>query len=89
MARFHSFLQLSDIPLYITYISHLLYHIYITSINGHLDCFHILATVNSVAVNIQIYTSFIIIVCVDFLNKYPVAELLDHLVVLLLTSVFK
>ena len=40
MAPFYSFLWLSNIPLYI--------HIFIhSSVDGHLGCFHVLATVNS------------------------------------------
>ena len=46
MALFHSFLWLSDIPLYM-YI----YHIFFThsSFDGNLGCFRVLAIVNSAA----------------------------------------
>ena len=52
---FHSFLWLSNISLYI-YI----YHIFFirSSVDGHLDFFHVLAIVNCAAVNIVVRVSF-------------------------------
>ena len=51
---FYSFLQLSDIPLYI-YVPIFFIH---TSIIGYLDCFYILAIINNPAMNKGVHTSF-------------------------------
>ena len=36
-----------------------MYHIFIhASVDGHLGCFHVLAIVNSVVINIEVHVSF-------------------------------
>ena len=52
MALFHSFLWLSN-HLYI----HHIFFIH-SSVNGHVDGFHVLATVNSAAINTGVHMSF-------------------------------
>ena len=60
MIQLHSFLWLSNIPLYI-YIHHIfLIH---SSVNGHLGCFHTLAIVNSVFLRHSLSNPFQEIVC--------------------------
>ena len=68
MALFHSFLWLSNIPLY---IYHILF-IY-SSVNGHLGCFDVLAIVNSAAVNTEVYVSFQIIVFSGYMPRNGIA----------------
>ena len=58
MALFHYFLLLSNIPLVcIPMHTHHIFFIY-SSVDGHLDCFHILAIVNSATMNIGVYVFF-------------------------------
>ena len=62
------------------YIPHIfLIHL---SIDGHLDCFHILAITSNVAMNIGVHISFQTNVFI-FWDKYPEVQLLGHTVVLL------
>ena len=85
MAKYHSFLWLSSVPLYIYNIY--IYCIYKTSsLSIHLlidtGCFHMLAIVTNDAMNIRMHVSFQI--SIFFSDIYPGVELLGHMVALLL-----
>ena len=61
MALFYSFLCLSNIPLHTHTHTHTHTHIIFfihSSVDGHSGCFHVLAIVNSAAVNIEVHISF-------------------------------
>ena len=77
MAKFHSFLWLSSIPLCV-YIYHIFFNH--SSVNGHLGSFHVMAIVNYAAINTGVHVSFQISIFV-FFGKYPGMKLLDHMVV--------
>ena len=52
-----------------------MYHIFFIhlSVDGHLDCFHVLATVNSAAMHIGVHVSFQIIVLSGYMPRSQIA----------------
>ena len=52
-----------------------MYHIFLirSSVKGHLGCFHVLAVVNSVAVNMQVHVSFLRKVLSGYMPKSGIA----------------
>ena len=52
-----------------------------SSVDGHLDCFHVLAIINNVALNIGVHVSFELEFSQDIC---PGVRLLDHMVALFL-----
>ena len=59
-----------------------MYRIFIhSSVDGHLSCFHVLAIVNTAAMNIGVHVSFLIRVLSGYM---PGLGLLDHIVILCL-----
>ena len=44
-----------------------------SSVDGHLDCLHVLATVNSAAVNIGVHVSFSILVSSGYMPRSGIA----------------
>ena len=56
-----------------------IYHIFIcSSVIGHLGCFHVLAVVNSAAMNIGVHVSFWIIVLSGYMPQSEIAGLYDN-----------
>ena len=67
-ALFHSFIRLSNIPLYIcttSFLSHLLMDI--------LGCFHVLVIVNTAVMNIRVHVSFWIVVFSRYMPRSGIA----------------
>ena len=51
-----------------------MYNLFIhSSVNGHLGCFHVLAVVNSAAVNNGIHVSFSILVSSEYMSRSGIA----------------
>ena len=53
-----------------------MYHIFFihSLVDGHLQCIHLLPTVNSAAMNIQVYMSFWIMVFSGYMLRSGIAE---------------
>ena len=46
-----------------------------SSVDGHLNCFHVLAIVNSAAMNIEVHVSFSVVVSSGYIPKSGIAGL--------------
>ena len=75
ITQFRFFLWLSNIPLYICVnVSICIFFIH-SSVDGHLDCFHVLAIVNRAAMNIVVHDSFWIMVFSGYMPGSRIAGL--------------
>ena len=70
MALFHFLWLLFHYTYIYIYMPHILYH---SSVDGHLVCFHVLATVNSAAANTGMHISFWITVLSGYMPRHGVA----------------
>ena len=53
-----------------------IYHIFFihSSVDGHLGCFHVLAIVNSAAMNTEVHVSFLIILLSGYMPRSGIAR---------------
>ena len=53
-----------------------MYHSFfiLSSVDRHLGCFHVLAILNSAAVNIGVYVSFLVLVSSGYMPRSAIAE---------------
>ena len=69
MALFHSFYSFYELYS-IVYIYHIFIH---SSVGGHLGCFHVLAVVNSAAMNIGVHISFRVFIFSGYMPRSRIA----------------
>ena len=74
MPKFHILLHSNSSPLYVYPFIH-------SSVDRHLSCFHLLATMNKAAVNMGVQIS-VPVPAFNSLGCIPRSELLDHTVIL-------